>query len=70
MIVGQQRFLQLTVEFQLTHAQLTSPHSPPAMTTAKGVVGELPRAFARSCFALSYVIKYIPVPIVSRTRKD
>ena len=42
---------------QLTHAQLTSPHNPPAVTTAKGVVGELPRAFAKSCFALSYVMK-------------
>lgn len=47
----------LKVEHELTHAQLTRPHSPPAVTTAKGVVGEFPRAFAKSCFALSYVIK-------------
>jgi hypothetical protein len=44
-------------EWTRTHAQLTSPHMPPAVTTAKGVVGEPPRAFARSCFILSYVTK-------------
>ena len=40
-----------------THAQLTSPQSPPATTTASGCVGEVPRAFAKTCFTLSYVTK-------------
>ena len=40
---------------------------PPAMTTARGDVGELPRALASICFTLSYVTKYMPVPMVSRT---
>lgn len=38
---------------KLTQAQLTSPQRPPAVTTARGVVGESPRALANSCFALS-----------------
>jgi hypothetical protein len=41
----------------LTQAQLTRPHSPPAITTARGCVGEVPRALARICFTLSYVTK-------------
>jgi len=45
------------LEMQLTQAQLTNPHIPPAMTTAKGVLGELPRALAKTCFTLSYVMK-------------
>lgn len=36
--------------------------------TAKGEVGELPRALPKICLTLSYVAKYIDVPIVSRTR--
>lgn len=42
---------------KLTQAQLTSPHSPPATTTASGCVGEVPRALAKTCFTLSYVTK-------------
>jgi|SRR5690242_9655150 len=42
---------------ELTQAQLTRPHSPPATTTARGCVGEVPRALARICFTLSYVTK-------------
>lgn len=41
----------------LTQAQLTSPHSPPAVTTATGDVGSFPRALAMSCLADSYVMK-------------
>jgi hypothetical protein len=42
---------------RLTQAQLTIPQSPPATTTAYGLVALLPRAFPIICFVLSYVIK-------------
>lgn len=37
----------------LTQTQLMMPQIPPPAMTAKGEVGELPRALPRICFALS-----------------
>lgn len=48
--------------------QLITPQAPPAIATAPGGVGEdSPWYLTRSCFKLSYVMKYTDVPTVSRT---
>jgi len=55
-------------KFRHTQAQETSPQAPPAKTTASGLAGFSPLALASICFTLSYVMKYTPVPMVSRSR--
>ena len=48
----------------------TMPHSPPAIKTGSGFeCVESPVNVVSSCLLLSYVIKYRPVPSVSRTVK-
>jgi len=49
-------------------AHETIPHKPPATKTASGLeCVPSPPTVVSSCLLLSYVIKYIPVPSVSRT---
>lgn len=43
------------------------PQRPPPAITAQGLVGDWPRALPKICLALSYVVKKMAVPRVSRT---
>jgi hypothetical protein len=49
-------------------AHETIPHSPPATSTASGFEWvPSPPNVVKSCLLLSYVMKYVAVPSVSRT---
>jgi hypothetical protein len=50
------------------NAHETMPHRPPATSTASGLEWvPSPPNVVSSCLLLSYVIKYVAVPSVSRT---